>query len=270
VRLKNLIRLVLARGWARVLRWQASPHPQAAGMVLVVSPHADDETLGCGGLLATRAEGGWPTHVVFLTDSAGTSPDAKVRQKQAEVRREEAWEALRVLGLKKEDASCLEAPDGWLDRLEKETDRRVREGLAALVQRLAPEAVYLPFLGSHSTEHEAAHRLSRQVLAECGWKGKLWEYPVWAWWNPPRFVHRSRGKPAPTCLTLGAKLETKRNALQAHRSQLEPGSKLPKILGRICLGRWEFFFPVPEPPGLRPGKAEAHNPSPASELKTQP
>lgn len=258
--LKNIVRLLLARGWARAMRCRAKPHPQAAGMVLVVSPHADDETLGCGGLIAARAERGRPTHVVFLTDSAGTSPDAAEREKQARRRREEAGEALRILGLRREDASFLEAPDGRLDRLDKETDRGVRAGLGALVQRLGPEAIYLPFLGSHSTEHDAAHRMCAEVLAQSGWRGRLWEYPVWAWWNPPRFINRSRGKPDPTFLSLGAKLETKRNALRAHHSQMEKGSKLPKILGRICLGRWEFYFPVREPRGLPTGQTKAHNP----------
>lgn len=36
--------------------------------ILIVAPHADDETLGCGGLLAKRTQGGFEATVVVLTD----------------------------------------------------------------------------------------------------------------------------------------------------------------------------------------------------------
>ena len=35
--------------------------------VLVVAPHADDEVLGCGGLLARLADGRGHAHVVFMS-----------------------------------------------------------------------------------------------------------------------------------------------------------------------------------------------------------
>ena len=40
--------------------------------VLVVAPHQDDETLGCGGLIARKRYEGLPVHVVFITDGSAT------------------------------------------------------------------------------------------------------------------------------------------------------------------------------------------------------
>src|SRR4051812_3355572 len=34
--------------------------------VLVISPHADDEVLGCGGLIAAQVEAGAEVHVLYL------------------------------------------------------------------------------------------------------------------------------------------------------------------------------------------------------------
>lgn len=55
--------------------------------MLVLAPHPDDETLGCGGLLARAADQGLRPRVAFLTNGAalrhlqtfidGLSPDAQ-------------------------------------------------------------------------------------------------------------------------------------------------------------------------------------------------
>ena len=257
---KHVLRRMLARVWAEALAWRAGAHPLTAGRVLVVSPHADDETLGCGGLIAERAERGFPTNVVYLTDSGGTSPEPTTRRELARQRRAEALDALRILGVPAGEASFLGAPDGRLNRLDTGEAEKLRQGLAEVVERGKPDAVYLPFLGSHSTEHEAAHRICREVLDGCGWRGNLWEYPVWAWWNPPRFARRCAGKPAPTALTLGPRLETKRRALRAHASQHLAGAGLPQVLGEICLAKREFFFPVKTPRSLPDGKRGPQTP----------
>ena len=42
-----------------------------AQRVLVLAPHADDDVIGCGGLLAQLAGSGAEVKVLFLTDSSG-------------------------------------------------------------------------------------------------------------------------------------------------------------------------------------------------------
>jgi LmbE family N-acetylglucosaminyl deacetylase len=249
---KDFVRLCLARGWAAILRGRSTEHYLTPETALVVSPHADDETLGCGGLIAARAERGLRTHIVFLTDSGGTSQNAETRKQQAQIRRHEAISAVKILGAREDDITFLDAPDGQLDRLDDESKRNLTEGLALLIRKLNPEEIYLPFYGSHSTEHQAAHILCRATISASGWNGKLWEYPVWAWWNPPRFAKWFRKKPDPVALALGQHLETKSRALRAHASQHMAGGALPGILARICLGQTEFFFPADPAAGLPP------------------
>ncbi len=41
--------------------------------MLIVAPHADDEVLGCGGLIAKRAKAGWRVHVVIAA-AGGITP----------------------------------------------------------------------------------------------------------------------------------------------------------------------------------------------------
>jgi hypothetical protein len=41
---------------------------------LVIAPHPDDETLGCGGAIATWTTAGVQPDIVFLTDGAAGDP----------------------------------------------------------------------------------------------------------------------------------------------------------------------------------------------------
>lgn len=242
--MKDFIRLILGRTLALFLRIGADTYRPEPGRVLVMAPHADDETLGCGGLIALRCRAGLPVTVAFVTNSAGTSSDPGMRAALARTREEEARRALAVLGLGPADIHFLDAPDGQLPSLGPAERARLTANLDALIRELGPSAVYLPFSGSHSTEHEAAHFLVRDALNRTAWHGQLWEYPVWAWWNPLRFAARALPKPRPVCLPLGSLVRDKQKALAEHTSQFEPRSGLPSILARLCLGRWEFFFPL--------------------------
>ena len=50
--------------------------------VLVLAPHPDDETFGCGGSLALHAEAGDPVKVVFLTNGAAGEASGKTDKGQ--------------------------------------------------------------------------------------------------------------------------------------------------------------------------------------------
>jgi FkbM family methyltransferase len=243
--MKDTLRLLLARAWALALRCRARPHHPGAGPALILAPHADDETLGCGGLIALRCRRQLPVSVAFLTDSAGTSPDPQQREALARARRREALQALDSLGVPAAQVHFLGAPDGQLPRLEETGRARLTAALVHVIRQLRPGEIYLPFGGSHSTEHEAAHRHILDAIGNSGWSGTAWEYPVWAWWNPFRFAARTLRKPRPVFLPLRGLLPAKRRALAFHASQHLPGSLLPPILSRLCLGPWEFYFPRP-------------------------
>ena len=50
------------------LRLRISTNWPAGGPVIVVAPHPDDETLGCGATIMQKLAAGTPVHVVIATD----------------------------------------------------------------------------------------------------------------------------------------------------------------------------------------------------------
>lgn len=99
----------------------------AADRIFVLSPHPDDETLGCGGLLARASALNLPVHLVFLTNGDGSlctrlaenvrrprshpnKPESFIRM--AGMRQKEALAAAARLGVDANDVVFLGYPDG--------------------------------------------------------------------------------------------------------------------------------------------------------------
>jgi LmbE family N-acetylglucosaminyl deacetylase len=247
--MKDAVRLALARVIGGLLRAQSRPYPFPSGTALIVAPHADDESLGCGGLLAAKAQRGDPVHVVFVTDSAAAPATTGVaaRLGVAARRRGEALAALREFGVPAECAHFLDAPDGRLDRLGADGAAALHRRLSALLGQLEPDEIFLPYLGGGSTEHDAASWLVRAAIAAGGRSPAIWEYPVWAWWNPLRLRWQLSHARENCRLELGALRAVKRAGLARHASQTQPAAAplLPTVLVEACTGPVEFYFHRP-------------------------
>lgn len=128
--------------------------PQNAKRVLVLSPHPDDESVGCGGTLAQLADGGSEIDVVFLTPG---SP-AGVRS-IADVRQREAYDAGAILGIK--DLIFLGGQDGKLY-----SQFALADKLRDMVQQNRYDTIFCPWPYEDHPDHAAAFRmLSRAAKA---------------------------------------------------------------------------------------------------------
>src|SRR5262245_14574463 len=99
--------------------------------LIVFSPHPDDETLGAGGLIQRVLAIGGAVKVVFMTSGDGfpegvetqnriARPTAGDYRNYGKLRKREARQALRILGMKKQDIVFLNFPDGGLRNLMRE------------------------------------------------------------------------------------------------------------------------------------------------------
>ena len=126
-------------------------HPTrfAARRVLVVAPHADDETIGCGGALAGLLEDGAEVEVLVVTDGAGDEADPARRREDGGLRLAETRRSLEALG--GGYARCAFLPDRGLSRQLPDVVRLLEE---ALLRRL-PELVFVPSPVEVHPDHRA-------------------------------------------------------------------------------------------------------------------
>jgi LmbE family N-acetylglucosaminyl deacetylase len=124
--------------------------------VLVIAPHPDDETFGCGGALIQHAKEGDQIHVVYLS-SGEYSLRHLDRAEAWKVREQEAAAAAEVLGVTA--LTFLRQPDWFVgEKTEHAADRLAR------VIGSRPDLVYLPHADDWHPDHQAAEPIVARVL----------------------------------------------------------------------------------------------------------
>lgn len=198
----------------------------------VLAPHPDDETLGCGGLLATLAAAGNAPHVVFLTDGSASHRGHPRLDAPgvAALRAGEAAAALGVLGVPRERTHFLNAPDGRLSRLESAERIQILDALAGLLRELNPAEIYHPFRRDGSSEHEASFVLIEDALQTARIAPRRLEFPVWSWWSPRLLARFAFAGGRVWRLPIGTVRSRKREAAAAYRSQVEPAPPWPRAV----------------------------------------
>jgi len=164
------------------------------GPVVVLAPHPDDETIGCGGALARHVDAGDRVTVVVATsgEASGGGGGATL----AATREAECRAACAALGVP--PPTFLRLPDGALSEHEEE--------LSAALRALdpPPAVVYAPAPLDPHPDHRAANR----SLAAAGLPAEIYGYEVW-------------GAASVDCvLDVGAAWERKARALDCYPSAL--------------------------------------------------
>jgi LmbE family N-acetylglucosaminyl deacetylase len=182
------------------------------GGILVLAPHPDDESLGCGGLIAQACAGGRDIDIAVLTDGAGSHPGAPPARVAA-LRAAEVRAAVAALGLAADRLHMLGLPDTAAPH--------DGPGLLQAAWRVADLArgrtILATWRHDPHCDHEAAHLIAAEAARLTG--TRLVSYPIWGWTLPPE-------KSLPARPIIGARLDVsgqlpaKRAAIAAHRSQL--------------------------------------------------
>jgi LmbE family N-acetylglucosaminyl deacetylase len=171
----------------RILRLRSRPYPvHIPKSVLVVAPHPDDETLGCGGILAQIIRAGGNVYVLFVTNGSASHPGHPVLspEKLAALRRDEARAATSALGIESRNVSFLDASDGTLASLDLAHTSELVAKIANILTKTAAEVLLLTYQHDGSTDHEASVVLVEKALNLPRQRPQILEFPIWAWRNP--------------------------------------------------------------------------------------
>ena len=157
------------------------PSTVTAERILVVAPHPDDESLGCGGLIATLARLGRSFHFLFVTDGGASHPGSaswsrSVLMAQREV---EASEALARLGAHEEGRTFLRLPDAAMPPCGSPANQSAQAAVVSLLADFRPDLVLMPWRRDPHCDHRDSWALLQQAMAEAGQRPQTLEYAIW-------------------------------------------------------------------------------------------
>lgn len=150
--------------------------------VLVIAPHPDDESLGCGGLLAWAAATQRQPRVLFLTNGEGSHPGSVAFPPAllGELRRKEARNACKSLGVAQSDVTFLGLPDSGLGALCAADRDQAVLAIRDWISHSGPAAVCVTTWTDPHGDHVAAHQLVKNALKGL-YHHRFFSYPVWTW-----------------------------------------------------------------------------------------
>jgi LmbE family N-acetylglucosaminyl deacetylase len=218
--------------------------------VMVVSPHEDDEVLGCGGLIALKRERSIPVQVVFITDGSASHkfhPDFRAGE-IVPIRKEEARTALGILGVEPTDIHFLDKLDGKLRQMPDLDRQQTIDELTNLIRVFQPGEIYVTHRKDRHSDHEVSYDLIKAAIAQSGLEIELLQYPIWILWRPMLFRDLKLTELAGAVrLPINSVHQKKQRAIAAYRSQCQPISDsnhtiLPKGFLRRFLVPYEVFF----------------------------
>ena len=246
---KLFLRQIAIHACGGLLRLGSRPFVAGEDTTVIIAPHQDDESLGCGGIIARKRNEGVPVHVIFITDGSASHP-RHPRVSAAELcvlRRAEAIRAMACLGVERTTVHFLDEPDGTLDAIAPVRRAALVTQLAGLIRELAPAEVFLPCQPDGSSEHDATFNFVVEAILGTSLRPKVWEYPVWSWWNPVLLLRRWLRAKDCRRLPLEDYQQGKLQAIDCYQTQIQPLAPdlrpaLPPELVRIFRNDTEFYF----------------------------
>ena len=218
--------------------------------LVVVAPHPDDESLGCGGLIAEAVARGLAVRLVVVSDGVGSHPNSPSYppERLMLLREAETRAAVSVLGLAPGHVRFLRLPDRFVPSAGPEAESAA-DAIAAAARACGAGALFVTWAHDPHCDHQAAARLVARARRQLPGV-RVHAYPVWGWTLPPE----TEVGPPPRGLRLdvGAHRAAKLAAIGAHRSQVSDlidddpeGFRLePAMLARFTRGH-EIFLAIP-------------------------
>lgn len=209
-----------------------NPLALPARRIVVIAPHPDDESLGCGGLIAALAADRREILVVFITDGAGSHPNSPAwpAARLSEQRRQEGWNAVSRLGVRTPPPLFLNLPDAAMPNLESPEGQAAVARLSDELMAFRTDLMLLPWRRDPHRDHRDAWALAHAALARAGDAGAaaqrstaprpaMLEYAVWLDELGAEGDHPQPGEAELVAFDIAPVLALKRRAVEAHLSQ---------------------------------------------------
>jgi N-acetylglucosamine malate deacetylase 1 len=202
--------------------------PEDIGSALIIAPHADDEAMGCAGLMARLAAAGADIHVLYLAVDGfhhyGIERETTLEERVAEIE--------HVLALFGEHCTyeIVYGDQDLIEKLDTLPRRELVDRFETVLNERRPELLLLPALPDYDQDHQAvfgaAHAAARPIAAQFGkWlTPQILAYEMtklqWASEPLPRFA---------AFIDITGVLETKLEAVRRYATMLRPSPHIRSL-----------------------------------------
>ncbi|PSB54213.1 PIG-L deacetylase family protein [Chamaesiphon polymorphus] len=220
--------------------------------VVIVAPHPDDETLGCGGAIALLCAKGYDVKVAIVSDGTMSHPNSRSYPAPAlrSLRERETLAALAILGI--EDRSLvtfLGLKDGAVPTITSPNFQAAKVLCQDYLKQTLPDTIFLPWRADPHPDHRATWQLIQAAILSLGISPQIIEYPIWDWDLQQQKKLPDLDRISGWRLNIDKVLAQKRHAIAAYKSQLglaiddDPDGfyLTPEMLTNFTRS-WEVYF----------------------------
>jgi LmbE family N-acetylglucosaminyl deacetylase len=204
-------------GAIRALRPGGLDQILRGGTPVILSPHPDDEVIGCGALIAASARAGHAPVIVHVTDGSGSHPNSRLfpRPLLTALRQHEARLAAEVLGV----ASCRVHFMGLRDTAAPHDGPELTAAIETIIEtieRYRKPVIFAPWINDPHGDHQSVSKMATlvsRILAV-----RQLSYLVWGWTLPDN--QPIDGEITGWRFSVGRERQRKSRALHAYQSQI--------------------------------------------------
>ena len=194
------------------------PDLDSVNRAIVIAPHADDEVLGCGGLMASLADRGCEVRVLFasldgMTHTGHGAVSFSERRREVEA----------VASLLHFDWDVLYSDQDAVERLDVMPRRDLVSWIESHVRDSQPELVLLPSGGDYDQDHQEVFAGSVAALRPIAPAFGGWIAPLVLAYESPKLTWSAVQPDRPNVFhDISGHLDRKLEALAAYISQARP------------------------------------------------
>lgn len=183
--------------------------------ILILSPHPDDDIIGCGGTLQVYKERGAKIISIYMTDGRKGNPRYN-EEELVSIRREEARKAASIIGI--QSVIFFDNRDGSLLHAGEFIFKAIHD-LSEIFREFKPDAIFLPFLLDNHPDHIATNKILLGAMKSSP-AFMCYAYGIWT--------------PLPTfnlSVDITPYINIKKKALEEHKSKIEVADYIGASLG---------------------------------------
>ena len=203
---------------------QTVPLPTLAeiGSALVIAPHPDDESLGCGGTIAQLRQQCYAVHVLFVSDGTMSHPNSQAypAERLRDVREAEAREALQILAVAPDACTFMRYRDRQVPTLTDTGFLEAATEMAHLIDQVKPDTIFMPWQRDPHPDHRASWQIAQKALQQSLTKPRVLEYLIWLWELGTEADWPQRDERLIWSVPIDTVMAQRNQAIAAHRSQV--------------------------------------------------